>query len=178
MVATGVREPVSKTLQAMLDGFVGAAAKGGDAEACVAAAIDGAGRVPLLASEDVRDGVAKTPFAPMLERAVGESRGPSRSTGVPADPINANQYSAFVAFEKASGVSPQSARTNALELLAGKDGALREVAAIKHASAPAEELISSIESLARLVKPEVASEAAKAGIEAKRPAAADGGMSP
>jgi len=178
MVASGVCEPVSDTLRAMLDGFVGAAAKGGDAEASVAAAIDGAGTVPLLGSEDVGDGVANTPFAPMLERAVGESRGPSRSTGVPADPINANQYSAFVAFEKASGVSPQSARTNALELLAGKDGALREVAAIKHASAPAEKVISSIESLARLVKPEVASEAAKAGIEAKRPAAADGGMSP
>ena len=62
MVATGGRGPVSSTLKAMLEGFAAASKKGGDAAACVAGAIEAAGRVPFASMEV---GTINTPFTPI-----------------------------------------------------------------------------------------------------------------
>jgi hypothetical protein len=150
MVATGAREPVSSTLKAMLQGFAVAAAKGGDAAACVAGAIEAAGRVPFASTEP---GMINTPFTPMLESAIEGTPGPSNEAGRPANPIDATLVAGVTAVETAIGASKQTARAKALDLLARRDEALRSLEKSKPPELSADELRQEIHRLINELRP-------------------------
>ena len=150
MVATGAREPVSSTLKAMLEGFAVAGAKGGDAAACVAGAIEAAGRVPFASTEP---GMINTPFTPMLESAIEGTPGPSNEAGRPANPIDATLVAGVTAVETAIGASKQTARAKALDLLARRDEALRSLEKSKPPELSADELRQEIHRLINELTP-------------------------
>ena len=150
MVAAGAREPVSSTLKAMLEGFAVAGAKGGDAAACVAGAIEAAGRIPFASTEP---GTINTPFTPMLESAIEGTPGPSIEAGRPANPIDATLVAGVTAVETAIGASKQTARAKALDLLARRDEALRSLEKSKPPELSADELRQEIHRLINELAP-------------------------
>ncbi len=136
----------------MLEGFAAAAVKGGDAAACVAGAIEAAGRVPF-ASMALEVGTINTPFTPMLESAIEETPGPSDEAGRPANPIDATLVAGVTAVETAIGASKQTARAKALDLLARRDEALRSLEKSKPPELSADELCQEIHRLINELTP-------------------------
>jgi hypothetical protein len=150
MVAAGAREPDSSTLKAMLEGFAAAGSKGEDAAACVAGAIEAAGRVPFASTEP---GMIHTPFTPMLESALDGTPGPSDEARSPANPIDATLVAGVTAVETAIGASKQTARAKALDLLARRDEALRSLEKNKPPELSADELRQEIHRLINELTP-------------------------
>ena len=107
MVATGGREPDSSTLKAMLEGFAAAGSKGEDAAACVAGAIEAAGRVPFASTEP---GMIHTQFTPMLESALEKNKPPELSADELRQEIHRliNELTPAAEIERAAPLAEQS----------------------------------------------------------------------
>lgn len=150
-VAVGAEEQRSTALKAMLEGFAAASRGGGDAAACVALAIEAAGRASL---EDKSVEPIETIFSPMMEAAAARPVEEAAEESAPAVPIDAKLYEGIVGLEKANGAEASDARTSALDLLARRDQALRAIEALKPPAMDAQDLREAVEAVTRALKSE------------------------
>ncbi|VTZ27265.1 Intracellular multiplication protein IcmO [Methylocella tundrae] len=141
----GSRAPRSATLGAMLDAFAGAAARGENAEACVAAAIKAAGAV--LFALPTAPGEKLTPFSRMLEFGLGEARGAPADDAPPTGPVDAKVLATLVEIETSAGASEEEARAAALSVAAGRESVLRSLEATRAGPENETKLLEEIEAL-------------------------------
>jgi intracellular multiplication protein IcmO len=162
LVAAGPPEPRSRTLIGMRKGYTAVAAVGGNAEACVAGAIEAAGQTPSVARANADPNSLNTAFTPMLERAGGEKHGAGK-VSAPIGDVDGNLFAACGGIEESSGATPSDARVNALALFAAREAGLASADASRPELAPAAEVDNALQTLMRLRE-------ASAVIENSRPA--------
>jgi len=137
----GSRAERSGTVAKMVAAFSAAAAEGGNADACVAAAIDAARGTPFM--ETLPAGTIITPFTEMLEGG----RWPSATRAVqkvPGGAIDTKALEAMIAIEVAAGASAQTARGAALSVLAVREEAVDALQPKESASARVSALIADV----------------------------------
>ncbi|MEK8121578.1 TraM recognition domain-containing protein [Methylocystis sp. IM4] len=152
IVATGDREPMSPTLWEICEWFRKARIAGADADACVEAAIRGAGEVPFVAREE-REG-ASARFAAMLRTAADGTQGEAAQTAPPTAPFDEKLFEMAVKIEAAFGQPGRVAEEKALALLGKLEDALREAERSMPPPQKPEKLREDLEALARAVRGE------------------------
>ena len=146
-VGVGPDEPVTPALQSFIGGFRGAAAAGGDADACVDAGIEAAGKAAVAALSDEAANPLNAPSAEMFQSAVNGTSGPARPAGVPSGKIDPSFFAACSAVEASTGVADLQVRENVLELLAVRERALAEIDVPRPGRASAADVNKAVETL-------------------------------
>ncbi|SFK80803.1 intracellular multiplication protein IcmO [Methylocapsa palsarum] len=152
LAGAGARAARSPTLGAMIDAFSAAAAAGGNAETCIAAAIKAAGDAPFERLSE--PGAPVTPFTELLESGVGGTPGPGEDSEIVSGSVDIEGLSRIIEIERASGASAQAARETSLSLLGRRNKLLRMLEPRLDEPTSKTELLSQIEELSAAVAKE------------------------
>jgi len=110
------RGETSVVLQAMMGAFSAAAANGGNADACVGAAIDAAGGFALALP--LEPGELRTPFSEMLQAGLSEAAVEKLATPTTTAPVDAAILETLTKIELSSGGDVEQARAAAFAVAA------------------------------------------------------------
>jgi intracellular multiplication protein IcmO len=125
MVVAASHERAPETVEAMLKGFMEAHARGGNGEACVAAAVEAGGRHAI----DSFGGAAiQTPVTAMMEQATKAPVDPIKEAGLPTRAVEAGVMRLIVGLEEAVGATGFEAKQRAFEFLKVMEKATERVA--------------------------------------------------
>ena len=114
MVVAASHERAPGTVEAMLKGFMEAHARGGDGEACVAAAVEAGGRHAI---ESFEGAAIQTPVTAMMEQATKAPVDPVKEAGLPTRAVEAGVMRLIVGLEEAVGATGFDAKKRAFGLL-------------------------------------------------------------
>jgi intracellular multiplication protein IcmO len=125
MVGAMPHERASGAIAAMLEGFSEAQARGGDGEACAAAAVEAGGSYAL---ERAGRGAAETAVTAMMERTVNGRLAPLKESGLPVRPVDRALFRLLVGIEEAIGAQGFEAKERAFGVLRAMEKAADEPA--------------------------------------------------
>ena len=150
VVVAGVADAASPRLQAMLAAFRDAASRGGNAEACIDAALEAVRTLPAdtapapIGLSSQSDDMPVTVVTPMLHAASRRQIGGAEPSGEASEPVDGTLLESIAACEIAGGVGELGARATALRIIGERDQVLREIAIVEPPAMAPEELVRRV----------------------------------